>query len=84
MNNRKKQWEQEVQSAIKGYEYQTGNEYDYYGKRSRKVKTKWNDRKGSSYWINWIIRFILGISMIALTVSKMIGLDLIGILFKGR
>lgn len=82
MNNRKKQWEHEVQNAINGYEFRTGNEYDYYGKRSRKNKIKWKQGKGYSYWINWIIRFILGISMIAYTVSRMIGIDIIGLIFK--
>jgi hypothetical protein len=84
MNKRKKQWEQEVQTAIKGYEYHTGNEYDYYGKRSRKNKIKWKDSKGFTHWINWIIRFILGVSLILYTLSKMIGLDLIEVILKGR
>lgn len=84
MNKRKKQWDIELQQGISEYENRTGNEYDYYGRRSRKTKIKWKDSKGASYRISWIIRYILGISMIAYTITRYLGIDLISIIFKGR
>ena len=69
MTKRKKQWERELQEGIEEYEKNTNQEYDRYGKIQRYKNVKFKKE------INWnkIIRYILGISLIAYQILKYLG-----------
>lgn len=70
MNRRKKEWKKQVDDGKQKYENEMNMVYDYYGELNRRHHIK--STKGLWYWIRLIIRFVLGISLMVYTLSRIL------------
>ncbi len=72
MNKRQKKWQKEVNEGINYYEFKYDNTYDYYGKLNKRHHIK--STRGKWHYTNLILRWIVGLTLIAITIKNYFGL----------
>ena len=70
MNKRKKEWQRQVKEATGYYEFKNDSKHEFYNDINRRKRLKYS--RGINFYINWIIRLIIGISLMYLTLKNLI------------